>query len=75
MNELSSSSNVFDKFRNMAIIDDDFCIKITGWTKAEFIRFSKYITSVYNTNGRTRDQLIAIYRYWMRKGTDQTSIV
>jgi hypothetical protein len=40
----------------------------------EFIKFSKYITSVYDTAGRTKEQLIVIYRYWLRKGLDQLSL-
>jgi hypothetical protein len=74
MNQISVTSLVFDRFKNMVLIDDEFCVKITGWTRIEFIRFARFIKSTYNTNGRTKDQLIAIYRYWLRKGIDQTSL-
>ena len=50
----------------MAELDENFCMKITGWTKSEFITFSKYIARVRDTGGRTKDQLPAIYRYWFR---------
>jgi hypothetical protein len=55
-------------------VSDEFCKKITGWSKMELINFSKYITSIYDTCGRTKEQLIVIYRYWLRKGLDQTSL-
>ena len=29
---------------------------------------------MYDTNGRTKDQLVAIYRYWLSKGIDQCTL-
>lgn len=65
---------VFDKFKDINYVQEDFCLEITGWSKQEFLTFSKFITNVYDTAGRTKDQLIAIYRYWLRKGIDQCSL-
>ena len=39
------------------------------------MRYSKYITSINNSSFRTKEELIAIYRYWLRKGITQTTIV
>ena len=36
--------------------------------------FSDYIISIRNTQQRTREQLIALYRYWLRTGVDQKSL-
>lgn len=71
---LSNHSGIFDDFKNIASLSEDHCFRITRWTREEFIRFSKYITSVNDTAGRTKEQLIALYRYWLRKGIDQSSL-
>ena len=54
-------SGIFDKFKNLANVDDDFCYKITQWSKNRFIKFSKYITSINDTDGRTKEQMICFY--------------
>jgi hypothetical protein len=59
-------SGIFDEFKNMASLSEDTCYKITRWTKEQFIRFSKYISSINDSGGRTLEQLIALYRYWLR---------
>lgn len=77
LNCLRDSHNncgIFDKFKNMATLDEEQCYKITRWSKIQFITFSKYITSLNDTAGRTKEQLIAIYRYWLFKGLDQSSL-
>ena len=56
------------------MIDDDFCFEITGWSKEQFITFLSYITSINDTSGRTKEQLVALYRYWLRKGVDQSTL-
>jgi hypothetical protein len=61
-------------FKNLSTITEEDCFQITRWTKRQFNDFSKFINSVYDTAGRTKDQLIAIYRYWLRKGIDQSSL-
>ena len=71
---IDCKSGIFDQFRDVHFISEELCFKITGWTKTEFIKFSKYISCVYDTSGRTKEQMIAIYRFWLRKGIDQTSL-
>ena len=71
---LEHNSGVFDKFKDMALLDNDFCFKITGWNKLQFMSFSRLITRVRDTCGRTKEQLIAIYKYWLSKGIDQSSL-
>jgi hypothetical protein len=34
----------------------------------------RFITSVNHTQNRSKEVLVAIYRYWLRKGIDQTSL-
>ena len=65
---------MFDKFKNIDTLDDQSCFNITGWSKEDFIRFSKYITSISHSAKRNKYQLIAIYRYWLKKGLDQYSL-
>jgi hypothetical protein len=70
----SSCSGIFEKFKNLSTLTEEECIKITGWKKERFHNFARYISSVYDTAGRTKEQLIAIYRFWLRKGIDQCSL-
>jgi hypothetical protein len=42
--------------------------------KKTFIDFSNFITSINESSGRTKHQLIAIYRYWQFRGIDQTTL-
>lgn len=67
-------SGVFDKFNDLDNLDNEFCLKITGWSKIDFVKFCNLITSVNETSGRSKEQLIALYRYWLRKGVDQTTL-
>ena len=71
---LKDSSGIFDKFKNLATLDETLCYKITGWTKEQFANFSKLIKRVRDTCGRTKEQLVAIYRYWLAKGIDQCTL-
>ena len=71
---LEHNSGVFYKLKDMALLDNDFCFKITGWNKLQFMSFSRLITRVRDTCGRTKEQLIAIYKYWLSKGIDQSSL-
>ena len=38
------------------------------------MKFSRHITSINESSGRTKEELIAIYRYWLFRGLDQTSL-
>ena len=69
-----TSLGIIDKFKDMASLDDDTCIDISGWKREDFIRFTNCLTSIRDTNGRTKEQLIALYRLWLRKGLDYSSI-
>jgi len=66
--------DIFKPFNNVDDITEKYCHQITGWTKSQFMRFCNYITSINNTENRTREELIAMYRYWLRKGLDQYSL-
>lgn len=65
---------LFEKFKDMSLLSEKECKETTGWTKEEFIIFSKYITSINNNSQRTKEQLIALYRYWIRTGTNQFTL-
>jgi hypothetical protein len=63
---LNDSCGIFDKFRCIASLDDNLCKKITGWTREDFTRFCDLIINIRDTAGRTKEQLVAIYRYWLK---------
>ena len=65
---------IFNQFRDMINLDDEVCQKVTGWTKKQFILFSKYINSVNDSAGRTLEELIALYRFWLINGCNQKTI-
>jgi hypothetical protein len=54
----SSSSGIFEKFKHFSTISEEECFQITRWTKEQFNAFSKFINSVYDTVGRTKEQMI-----------------
>ena len=62
----TSFHQTFDKFRNIKYLSNNTCLQITGWTKQQFIEFCNHIKSVKKTKGRTKTQLVAIYRYIYR---------
>ena len=72
--DLNFSSGVFDKFKDLASLEDEFCKKITGWSRCELENFSNYIKNLKDTAGRTKLQLVALYRYWLSKGIDQCTL-
>lgn len=66
--------SIFDHFKNINTLTDKHCKIVTGWPKATFIKFSRYITSNYNNKKRNKYELIALYRFWLRNGTTQQTL-
>ena len=73
---LVDNCGIFDRFRNADFLEEEYFKKITGLSKSEFLVLSRYIknSSIKDSKGRTKEQLIAIYLYWARKGIDQVSL-
>lgn len=65
---------IFDKFGDFDKLDDQLCIQVTGWNKEQFKRFSLFINNVNETKKRGLYELIAIYRFWLRKGAGQLTL-
>jgi hypothetical protein len=65
---------IFENFRDISELSDEQCHKITKWSKNQFINFSEYITSINETESRNKYQLIALYRFWLLKGSDQETL-
>lgn len=70
----SEQSGIFDRFKNLTQITDEECFRITRWSREKFMLVCDFIKSIKDTSGRTKEQLLAIYRYWLKKGTDQASL-
>ncbi|CAF0923792.1 unnamed protein product [Brachionus calyciflorus] len=64
-------TSIFEKFKDLSQLDEKHCLKITGWDKEKFLRFSNFITSINDNSKRTKYQLIALYRYWLSTGSSQ----
>lgn len=65
---------IFEEFEDIDNLKEEHCKTVTGWSKKKFIEFSKYITSINESKSRSKHELIALYRYWLRKGIDQTTL-
>ena len=65
---------IIDQFRNMSTLTEELCYEITRWTKRQFTEFSGHIISIRNTKERKKEELIAIYRYWLTRGLLQGTI-
>jgi hypothetical protein len=71
---INSSQSLFIKFSNFETLEDKECFEITRWTKDEFQRFSQFIVSINDNKYRSKNELIALYRYWLWKGIDHHSL-
>ena len=70
----NSCDSIFKPFENPDFLTDKQCIEITGWSKKIFLKFASLITSINETEKRSKESLLAIYRYWLRKGVDQQTL-
>jgi hypothetical protein len=61
----------FERFSDLRNLTNRHCKFITGWSKNTFIRFCTFITSINDSERRTKEQLVALYRFWLRKGVSQ----
>jgi hypothetical protein len=61
----------FEKFKDMRTVTNKHCKFITGWSKTTFNRFCFFITSIRDSERRNKEQLVALYRFWLRKGVGQ----
>ena len=69
----TESCCIFDKFTNLETLSEIDCKIITGWSKDQFLEFCSHV-KIKRRKERTKEELIAIYRYWLRKGIDQTTL-
>ena len=69
-----NKERIFDKFNKIKILSEDLRFQITGWTKEQFIEFGNQIRTTRNNKKRSKWQLIAIYRFWLRKGITQETL-
>ena len=69
-----NKERIFDKFNKIKTLSEDLCFQITGWTKEQFIEFGNQIKITSNNKKRSKWQLIAIYRFWLRKGITQDTL-
>lgn len=70
----SKTETIFEPFKNLETLTEAHCKLITSWTKVEFIRFSSFLTSWKKSEGREKNEIIALYRYYMKKGLTQATI-
>jgi hypothetical protein len=59
-----------------ASMPDKECLDFTGFTKAEFLYILNHLKNIdfKNSPGRTREQALAIYLFWLKTGISQEMI-
>lgn len=72
---LDFSLSVFDDFKDIYYLNDNYCEEITEWSKVIFIKFCHYIKSIKASKNQSKEKLVALYRYWLRKGLDENLLV
>lgn len=68
----TKEKSVIEKFDDWNSLEESHCLEVTGWTKEQLMKFSEFITSINENQHRNKIQLIALYRYWLRTGTNQS---
>ena len=61
--------DIFLKFNNIENLSEADCYEITRLNKNQFVDFCKYITSLNVTKNRSKEVLISLYLFWLRKVT------
>lgn len=69
----SRKIGIFERFNDIETLTEDHCQKVTGWTKTQFEAFCREIR-IIETKLATKNEMIALYRYWLRKGLTQESL-
>jgi hypothetical protein len=72
--KFSTNNTIFEPFNNTNSLEESHCKMITSWSKDEFILFASYLTSWKESNGRKKNEIIALYRYYMKTGLTQSTI-
>ena len=72
--KFSQPGAIFEPFKNLATLDEAHCKKITGFSKKQFISFSALIKSFKKSDGREKNEIIALYIYSLRKGVTQATL-
>jgi hypothetical protein len=68
---ITTFDDLFLPFKNFNSLEETHCKHITGWTKEKLYLFTSYLTSINNNKNRSKYELVAFYRYWLKKGLDQ----
>ncbi len=74
LKSLAKKNNLFSKFENIKSITEDMCIRNTGFNKNQFIEISESISSMRDSESRTKTLALAIYLFWLRTGLSQELI-
>ena len=64
----------FYSFEDLDRLADFDCLKITGFTRDEFLYISNFLKELNNSPIRTKNQCLAIYLFWLKTGLDQETI-
>jgi hypothetical protein len=74
LKESVKSSNLFAKFGDLEMLEDEDCYTNTGFRKDEFLYIFNSLTSLKNSTHRSKSQALAIYLYWLKTGLNQENI-
>ena len=58
----------------METLTEELCLEITKWSKTDFIECCSQLQNIRNSEGRKKEELLAIFRFWLTRGSSQSSI-
>jgi hypothetical protein len=68
---ITNAVKIQNQIKDLGALEESL-YKNNWMDKIEFRNFSKLVKSVKDTAGRTKEQFIAIYRYWLSKSHQET---
>jgi hypothetical protein len=71
LKESVKKNNLFAKFAQPELLENEECFTNTGFHKDEFQYILNALTSLKNSIFRNKSQALAIYLYWLRNGLGQ----
>lgn len=57
--------SILTKFEKSQSISSELCLKVTCHSKDDFVKILNILTTLHKSPGRTKEQALAIYLFWL----------
>ena len=74
LRERSQKRSIFDDFYDSTRLNEDICRSTTGFSKENFIEILNSLTTMRDSEARSKSQALAVYLFWLKTGLDQETI-